>query len=120
MNINQRISELKSIPNFKEKVGMILVHNGLVRGSSITNKAKVISLIVKTNYTLIDTLVREYSKKKGIFKIIVEAKQGKFYPGDDLLLIIVAGDIRTNVKPVLIDLLEAIKSKCFKKKEIFV
>jgi molybdopterin synthase catalytic subunit len=47
----------------------------------------------------------------------VEAKSGRLKPGDDLLFIIVAGDIRENVKPVLSDLLDRIKSEAVKKTE---
>jgi molybdopterin synthase catalytic subunit len=40
-------------------------------------------------------------------------------PGDDLLFIVVAGDIRENVKPVLADLLDRIKAEAVSKSEIF-
>ena len=44
---------------------------------------------------------------------------GTFQPGDDLLYIIVAGDIRENIKPVLAELLDRIKAEAVTKKEIF-
>ena len=34
MDISQAIAELKKTPGFSENVGMILVHNGVVRGWS--------------------------------------------------------------------------------------
>ena len=42
----------------------------------------------------------------------------RFSPGDDLLFILVAGDIRENIKPVLADLLDRIKSEAIRKTEI--
>ena len=116
MDISKKIGELKKLPGFVEKVGMVLAHNGMVRGTSRDGKP-VKSLEVKANYEKIEMLVEKYSQAEGIFKIVVEAKEGKFLPGDDLLFIIVAGDIRPNVKKVLGDILEEIKATCFEKKE---
>ena len=42
---------------------------------------------------------------------------GRLKPGDDLLFIIVAGDIRENVKPVLAELLDRIKAEAVTKSE---
>ena len=53
-----------------------------------------------------EALAREYSKKQGIYKILVDTKSGHLKPGDDLLFILVAGDIREHVKPVLSELLD--------------
>lgn len=118
MDISKRIAQLKKDPAFTKKVGMILVHNGVVRAWSRQDKAEVSKLEVKPDYSKIKTLVEEYEQKPGIFKIIVEAKEGVFSPGDDLLFILVAGDIRENVKPVLGELLDRIKSEAIYKKEV--
>ena len=117
MNISQEIQKLKKLPDFAEKVGMILVHNGIVRATS-RNGEKVAKLKVIVDYDKVNSYVKEYSANKGIFKIIVQANQGDFFPLDDLLFIIVAGDIRDNVKNTLSNLLEDIKTKCIKKEEI--
>ena len=65
-------------------------------------------------------IVKEYSKKPGIFKILIHAKEGEFKPGDDLLYIVVAGDIRDNVKPVLSEVLDRVKKEAIYKEEIFI
>jgi molybdopterin synthase catalytic subunit len=65
----------------------------------------------------IEIIRKEFENKPGIYKVVVEAKSGRLKPGDDLLFIIVAGDIRENVKPVLSDLLDRIKSESVKKTE---
>ena len=51
-------------------------------------------------------------------KVTAEAMEGRFVPGDDLLFIIVAGDIRENVKPTLADALDRIKSEAVSKQEL--
>ncbi len=119
MDISKKIAEMKKLPRFVEKVGMVLAHNGMVRGTSRDGKP-VKSLTVKADYERIEKLIEKYSQAEGIFKIVVEAKEGTFVPGDDLLFIVVAGDIRPNVKKVLGEILEEIKTTCFEKHEILV
>lgn len=44
MDISKTIAELKQRPDFTEKVGMILVHNGVVRAWSRRDRAGVTAL----------------------------------------------------------------------------
>jgi molybdopterin synthase catalytic subunit len=118
MDISQAIATLKKEPGFADNVGMVLVHNGTVRSWSRRDKQHVAALEVTPDRALIASLVQEYSAKPGIFRIVVEAKSGRFQPGDDLLFIIVAGDIREHVKPVLAELLDRIKAEAVTKREI--
>jgi len=118
MDISKTITELKKEPGFKENVGMILVHNGVVRGFARNDGAKVKTLEVTPDHGMIEELCREYSKRPGIFRVLAEAGSGVFEPGDDLLFILVAGDIRENVKPVLAEVLDRIKSEALKKREV--
>ena len=54
----------------------------------------------------------------GIFRVVAQAKSGEYMAGDDLLFLIVAGDIRENVKPALGELLDRIKSEAVTKQEL--
>ena len=118
MDITRAIAEMKKEPGFAENVGMVLVHNGVVRAWSRADRSAVTSINVFPDREKIETLRQEHEKKPGIYKILVEAKEGNLAPGDDLLFIIVAGDIRENVKPVLADLLDRIKSEAVRKEEV--
>jgi molybdopterin synthase catalytic subunit len=118
MDISQAIAELKRRPGFADHVGMILVHNGVVRNWSRKNHEIVIALEVRPDRDKIEALRQEYLQKPGIFAIVIEAGEGRFQPGDDLLFIIVAGDIRENIKPVLAELLDRVKAEAITKKEI--
>ena len=120
MDISQIIKELKSRPDFADHVGMILIHNGTVRNWSRKDRAKVSALEVTPDYIKIEALRQEYLKHEGIFDIIIEAFSGTFQPGDDLLYIIVAGDIRENIKPALAGLLDRVKAEAVTKKEIML
>ncbi len=118
MDISKTIAKMKENPAFAENVGMVLIHNGVVRAWSRKGKEHVESLEVTPDLDKIEAIRQEFLKKEGIFDIIVEAKSGRFKPGDDLLFIVVAGDLRENVKPVLADLLDRIKAEAVSKKEI--
>lgn len=117
MDVNAIIQKLKKEPGFTENVGMVLAHNGVVRAWSREGRAPVQEVDVSTDMNRIEALRKEYEKKPGIFRVAVEAAQGKLKPGDDLLVIVVAGDLRENVKPVLAELLDRIKAEAVSKTE---
>ncbi len=118
MKISQLIDELKAKTGFKDNVGMVLIHNGVVRNWSRADKSSVSALEVRADLDKIEEIRQEFLKSNGIFDIVIKAFSGVFQPGDDLLYIIVAGDIRENVKPVLAELLDRIKADAVTKKEI--
>ena len=119
MDISKRIAEMKKQPGFTDNVGMILIHNGTVRGwSRMDNKKTVVALEVTPDFDKIEAIRKEFMQREGIFEIVAEAKTGRFQPGDDLLYLIVAGDIRENIKPVLAELLDRVKAEAITKKEL--
>ncbi len=118
MDISKTIAELKKRPDFTEKVGMVLIHNGVVRSWSRKDGAAVGQLETVVDHSQIERLRQEYLAWPGIYEIIIEAASGSFEPGDDLLFILVAGDIREHVKLVLSELLDRIKAEAVRKKEL--
>ncbi len=117
MDINKCLEDLKQLPGFAENVGMTLIHNGTVRAWSRDEHKTVTDVYVTPNHTRIQEICQEMEKQEGIFKIIAEANEGLLKPGDDLLYLIVAGDIRENVKRTFADLLDRIKSEAVVKQE---
>lgn len=117
MDITKTIAALKSDPEFKKNVGMILIHNGVVRGTSRADGREVTCVDVSPDHDKIKALCREYEGKKGIYKVLAEAKSGRLEVGDDLLFIVVAGDFRENVKACLSEVLDRIKSEAVVKTE---
>ncbi len=118
MDISKTIAEMKKRPDFTENVGMILIHNGTVRGWSRGDHAGVVGLETTVDTEKVEQLRQEYLEWPGIYDIIVETHAGTFLPGDDLLFIVVAGDVRENIKPVLAELLDRIKAEAVTKKEM--
>jgi molybdopterin synthase catalytic subunit len=117
MDITGAIADLKQDPEFAQNVGMVLVHNGVVRAWSRSDGSPVSRLEVKPDLDRIEELRAECERRPGIYRVLVEARSGTLAPGDDLLFIVVAGDIRENVKPALADLLDRIKAEAVVKTE---
>jgi len=118
MDITKTIENLKQEPGFAENVGMMLVHNGVVRAWSRADKAKVTGVKVTPNHAKIQEICSEFEKRPGIFRVVAKAREGTLLPGDDLLFLIVAGDIRENVLAAFTDLLNTVKKEGVVKEEI--
>jgi molybdopterin synthase catalytic subunit len=113
------LDEIKRHPDF-EKVGMILCHNGVVRATT-RNGRRVKGLRVAVNHEKLEQIVMEQSQKPGIVDIRVNIVENKnLAVGDDIMHLIVAGDIRENVISVLTQTLDAIKKKVTQKTEYFM
>ncbi len=117
MDISKTIASLKAEPGFLEKVGMVLVHNGVARATS-RNGAPVGKLEVRVDQDLVEAIRREGEAMPGMFRVLVEARAGTFTPGDDLLFIVAAGDIREHVLAGLTHTLTRIKAEAITKKEL--
>ncbi|WP_243545285.1 molybdenum cofactor biosynthesis protein MoaE [Pseudodesulfovibrio tunisiensis] len=119
MDINKAIAELKKEPGFAENVGMMLVHNGVVRAWSRKDHSEVTAIEITSDLERIESIRQEIEARPGIFRAVAQANSGRMKPGDDVLLLVVAGDIRENVKPALADFLDRVKSEAVSKREIF-
>ncbi len=119
MDISKTIATMKKDPAFADHVGMVLIHNGIVRSWSRGDHAEVSGIEVSVDELCLERIRREIERMTGIYKVAVEARSGLMRPGDDLLFLVVAGDIRENVKPALALMLDRVKSEAISKREIF-
>ncbi|MFK5927070.1 MAG: molybdenum cofactor biosynthesis protein MoaE [Desulfuromusa sp.] len=117
MDISKTIATMKQDPAFAENVGMVLIHNGTVRGWSRGDHSPVSQIEVAADDEKVEQIRSDVEQMEGIFKVVVETHSGVMQPGDDLLFLIVAGDIRENVKAALALLLDRIKAEAISKKE---
>ena len=118
MGIKQLVHEIKKHPEYA-KAGMILCHNGIVRGASRDGKA-VTGLTVQVDHTRLRSIIEEHKQDPGIIEILVEIREGqRLTVGDDVMYLVVAGDIRENVIYTLHQALDAIKSTATQKTEFF-
>ncbi|MEW9123612.1 MAG: molybdenum cofactor biosynthesis protein MoaE [Thermotaleaceae bacterium] len=99
--------------------GMFLVHNGVVRQ---TSKAKVRQgmddgLMIKGmefsyDAAKVDTAIAETYRMDGIFHVRVWLNEGQLELGEDIMYVLIGGDIRPHVVDALQFLVEKIKSEC--------
>ena len=118
MNISKMMAKIRQHPDF-DNVGMVLCHNGIVRGTSRDGRS-VKGLKVSVDHTRLEQIISEQKKRPGILDIQVEiAEEADLAIGDDVMLLMVAGDVRENVIAVLTDTLNQIKATVTKKAERF-
>ena len=118
MNADTLISKIKAHPAY-DKVGMILCHNGVVRGSSRDGR-QVTGLRVTVDRKRLEQVLAEHRSRPGIVDVQVEiAADVDLAVGDDVMMLVVAGDIRENVIGTLTDTLNAIKTTVTAKTEFF-
>lgn len=117
-SMDEWLKEAKQDPR-SSQVGMFLVHNGVVRQ---TPKAKVRfgvddgSLVQGMAFSYdavkVDEAIRETYKMSGIFFIKVWLNEGHLEVGDDIMYVLIGGDIRPHVVDALQFLIEKIKTEC--------
>ena len=118
MNLNHLIDTIKKHPDY-DKAGMILCHNGVVRSTSRDGR-KVSGLTIAVDQQKLQEVIDKHKKKPGIIEILVEIVDNKnLSVGDDVMFLVVAGDIRDNVIPALSETLNAIKTTVTSKTEFF-
>lgn len=118
MDIHKMMQDIKSHPRF-DSVGMVLCHNGVVRATSRDGR-KVRGLKVAVDHQKLAQILAEQKHRPGILDIRVEIAENRdLAVGDDVMLLLVAGDIRENVIVVLTETLNLIKSTVTTKTEYF-
>ncbi len=116
MTLNDIIEKMKAHPRYTD-AGMVLYHNGTVRNTSRSGEP-VSALEIHVDHEKLTNLLAQQKKRDGIIEILVHIIEGKrLFPGEDVMYLAVAGNIRENVIAVLTDTLEAIKTDVTWKEE---
>jgi molybdopterin synthase catalytic subunit len=118
VSVDSLIARIKAHPEIS-KAGMILCHNGIVRASDRSGAKKVKGLIVAVDHAAIEQIRLWAESRPGIVAVAIEALEGEFHVGDDLLYVVVAGDIRENVFAVTREVVERIKAGGVQKTELY-
>jgi molybdopterin synthase catalytic subunit len=96
---------------------MILCHNGVVRSTSRAGRP-VSELTVRVERQPLQKIIDDIRQRPGIVEVLVEIREGRLYPGEDVMFIVVAGDFRENVFSALMDMVNRIKTEVTRKIEI--
>lgn len=110
---------------YKNKCGMFLIHNGVVREDAKLkvregkkNTKKVTGMYFDYDSKKVSAAIKKALKMKGIYHVKVWLNKGKLKLGDDIMLVVVGGDIRPHVIDCLQALVGEIKNKCVIENEI--
>jgi molybdopterin synthase catalytic subunit len=116
--VEQWIREIKKDCD-PEALGMILVHNGIVRATAKDGK-HVRAMNLSYDRVKLDAIVRALKGREGIAEIRVWINEGTLKIGDDIMNLCVAGRFRTDVLPVLQELLTIIKTEIVREEEVLL
>ncbi len=109
-----------------EKIGMYLTHNGIVRatakekvreGAEDTKTVK--GLLFSYDREKVAHIIEETKAREGIYHVRVWLNEGELAVGEDVMYVLIGGDIRPRVMDALDFLVGRLKSECVTEMEIF-
>ena len=113
------LNAVKNHPQF-DQAGMVLCHNGVVRSTSRDGR-RVSGLRVDVDTQRLAAVMAAARQRPGIVDVQVDiAADRDLSVGDDVMVLVVAGDVRENVIRTLEDTLNAIKTMVTSKTEFFI
>ena len=107
------------------RIGMYLTHNGIVRESnkaSVRNgeaERKVKGMLFSYDEDKLNAVIAEARAMEGIYYIRVWLNEGQLKTGDDIMYVLIGGDIRPRVVDCLQHLVGRIKNECVVETEIY-
>jgi molybdopterin synthase catalytic subunit len=118
MQLEILLKTIKNHPRFHD-AGMLLSHNGVVRGTSRDGRA-VSGLRVIVDHERLEAVLAAGRRLPGIVDIQIEIAENRHLTvGDDVMLLVVAGDFRENVIAALEQTLNAVKTTVTHKTEFY-
>lgn len=108
------------------KIGMYLTHNGVVRQTpkskvrhGADTKDKVAGMYFSFDREKVDAVIEATCKLEGIYYIRVWLADGELQMGDDIMYVLIGGDIRPHVVDALQYLVGRIKEECVEEVESY-
>ncbi len=117
-SIDEWLKEAKAGPAASE-IGMYLTHNGVVRQTpkakareGLDDGSTVKGLEFYYDAEKVEAVIEETNKLEGIFYVKVWLNEGQLEVGDDIMYVLIGGDIRPNVVDALQFLVGKVKTEC--------
>lgn len=108
------------------KIGMYLTHNGIVRQSARAKVRQgqedtrdVVGMEFSYDQAKVDEVISSAYGMEGIYYIRVWLNEGLLRVGDDIMYVLIGGDIRPHVVEALEYLVGRIKKECVAETEIY-
>jgi molybdopterin synthase catalytic subunit len=114
--IDEWLKEVKQRAN-PEDLGMILVHNGMVRGTSKSGNP-VRAMKLSYDQKKLNSAIPTFKQRAGVVEVKVWVNSGNLKVGDNIMFVLVAGRFRTDVLPVFEELLSLIKNEIVTEEEV--
>ena len=109
-----------------KNIGMYLVHNGVVRETAkacvregVEDTQPVVAMEFSYDAAKVEEITAETYKMPGIYYIRTWLAEGRLNVGDDIMYVLIGGDIRPHIVDALQYLVGRIKNECVVEKEIY-
>lgn len=109
-----------------DQIGMYLTHRGVVRGTArakvrdgAENTVPVSGMLFSYDQHKVEQAISDTYQLPGIHYVRVWLNQGELAVGDDIMYVLIGGDIRPHVIDGLEFLVGTLKSKCVLEQELF-
>lgn len=119
------MKEAKADPN-AEKVGMYLIHNGVVRRTAKAqvrqgdkDTSPVTGMLFSYDKEKLEAAIAAAWHMDGIYYVRVWLNEGILQTSDDIMYVLIGGDIRPHVVDALQSLVGTIKSECVTETELY-
>lgn len=123
-SMDQWLREAKAAPAAR-KCGMFLVHNGVVRETAkalvrqgAADTLPVKGMVFSYDREKLDAAIDGAYRLPGIYYVRVWLNEGQLSLGDDIMYVLIGGDIRPHVVDALQSLVGEIKNHCVVETEL--
>ena len=124
-SMDEWLREAKKDPSAK-RIGMYLTHNGIVRATARalaregdTSAAPVSGMAFSYDRERVEAAIADTYKLEGVYNVRVWLNEGELSVGDDIMYILIGGDIRPHTVDALQYLVGRIKTECVTETETF-
>lgn len=123
-SVDQWLREAKADPSAAD-CGMYLVHNGTVRRTArakvrqgVEDAAPVTGMFFSYDREKAAAAIEAAGRMEGIGFVRVWLNEGELEVGDDIMLVLIGGDIRPHVIEALQTLVGTLKNECVTEREL--
>jgi molybdopterin synthase catalytic subunit len=116
VDVDAWIRDVKAQPG-SAAIGMILTHHGIVRGTSRSGEP-VRGMALRADRERLAEALAETRRRPGVVAVRGWVNEGELAVGDDIMKVLVAGDIREHVFEALQRLVTLIKTEVLDESEV--
>ena len=114
--IDEWLKEVKQKAN-PEDLGMILVHNGIVRGTSRSGNP-VRAMKLSYDQKKLNSIIPIFKQRTGVVEVKIWISSGNLKVGDNIMFLLVAGRFKTDILPAFEELLTIVKNEIVTEEEV--